>query len=424
MQNNNDPEEKIRKAIAALGIAETNSYANFMKKYRNLALKFHPDKHGLKNEQLSKKTTEIFKNIGVAYTELKNRKNNWNTVISTAQRNGWPESKTGNYEKRLHPSSPRSQNRPARTASGRNSNINSNGPNNNANARPNTNTNARPNANANRPINNNNNGPRNTSYSMTGNNIIQNGNMRPPTRPNANANANARPNASSARPNASSARPNASSARPNANSRSPPPKRNTTYATRRIIQNDLRTPKKPSFFSRLFARFFGGAPKIDPRMFGRPIVDGMFWEHRTDETRMIKIVLTKKEAMKEIQFFARASPSVVAKVHDLFRYGDMHAIVMERVDVQTKRPVTCEDAARIRKIARSLHSAGIAHYCLDGYHLGRKRDGSGELVVVGFEHAEMFDKPVTPEMHDRVMRRDRKPLSDFNVPDLLSSFSC
>jgi len=419
MQNNDPNQEiqKIRKAIAALGIAETNSYENFKRKYKKASLEFHPDKKNRTNQRIVDEATEIFKEIGTAHTELKNRKDDWNAMIRAGRldNGSWPASKMENYEKRLHPSTPRSHNRPAR--SGRNND----GPRNtsyamtgnniiqNGNLRPTAKPNSSYAMTGNNIIQNGNmrptaktkakgtvnNGPRNTSYAMTGNNIIQNGNLRP------NAANNARTNVPS----------------------SPPPKRNTTYATRRIIQNDLRMPKKPSFFSRLFARF-RGAPKIDPRMFGRPIVNGIFWEHRTDETRMIKIVLKKKEAMKEMEIFARASPSVVAKVHNIFRYGDMHAIVMERVDVQTKRPVTCEDAARIRKIARSLHSAGIAHYCLDGYHLGRRRGGSGELVVVGFEHAEMFDKPVTPEMHDRVMRRDRKPLSDFNVPDLLSSFSC
>jgi hypothetical protein len=399
---NNDPEEKIQKireAIAALGIAETNSYDNFKRKYKKASLEFHPDKQNRTDQRIVDEATEIFKNIGAAHTELKNRKDNWNAVIRAGRldNGSWPASKMENYEKRLRPSTPRSQNRPARNFS-----------------------------------NNNNNNTRssgNTSYAMSGNNIIQNGNMRPPTRPSAATNNNARPNSSYTMSGNNiiqngNMRPPAAAANNNARANTFPPKRNnTSYATRRIIQNDLLAPKKPSFFSRLFARFFGGAPKIDPRMFGRPIAD-MFWEHAIDETRMIKIVPTKKAAMKEIQFFSRANPSIVAKVYDLYRYGDAHAIVMDRVDVQRRSPATCEDAARISKIVESLHSTGIAHYCLDGYHLGRSSKRGGEFVVVGFEHAVMFDTPVTPEMHDRVMRRDRKPLSDYKVPILLSSFSC
>ena len=180
----------------------------------------------------------------------------------------------------------------------------------------------------------------------------------------------------------------------------------------------------------LIERLFGvgrKTPLVDDRIFGAKILvgDDQMYEYALDSSKktMIRVFATKKAARREMEFIARADPRTVPRVYEMFKHypSGRYVIFMERLYFDG--PLRCADVARIQKIVESLHSRGIAHYCIDGSHLGR-RGGKGPLVVFGFEHAVQFGKPVTPRDHDRVMRRDSRPLSDLNGPILLTSVLC
>jgi len=228
---------------------------------------------------------------------------------------------------------------------------------------------------------------------------------------------------------------------------------NTRYGLGRndIVQNDLKPNGKnmgtqtdnntarpryaPQQRIGLIERLFGvgrKTPLVDDRIFGAKILgDGDLYEYALDSAKktMIKIFATKKAARREMEFVARADPRTVPRVYEMFKHypSSKYVIFMERLRFDDG-PLQCADVARIQKIVESLHARGIAHYCIDGAHLGRRIGNNNKkrnpLVVFGFEHAALFGKPVTPRDHDRVMRRDSKPLSDLNGPVLLASVLC
>ena len=183
----------------------------------------------------------------------------------------------------------------------------------------------------------------------------------------------------------------------------------------------------------LIERLFGvgrKTPLVDDRIFGVKILGDDLYEYALDSAKktMIKVFATKKAARREMEFVARADPATVPRVYEMFKHypSKKYVVFMERLRFDDG-PLRCADVARIEHIVASLHARGIAHYCIDGAHVGRRignNNKSSPLVVFGFEHAALFPKPVTRADHDRVMRRDSKPLSDLNGPVLLASVLC
>ena len=467
-------------ALETLGARPGNSYDVVHKKYKNLALRHHPNKGG---------DGEQFKKIQEAWNLLKNLKNSWNGAIPgtpdenifethlramrkvgvdrrNSYRNAlakfdafdnksnanvkktktfmkqflndeaWPQYMS-EIMKNAYDASNRTSSMPypegifqndlskkpetQTNNNGKNTQTNNNNgtrtTNNNKGTRTANNTNKGANNTNETRTANNNKGTRTannmkTNYSLSGNGIIQN-NLSMPTNYGLSGNSIIQNNLTKNNV-------------PMPKNMGPMPKTNN-------MPKNMGPMPKPNAARRptvgLIERLFGvgrKTPLVDDRIFGAKILVGDdLYEYALDSSgkTMIRIFATKKAARREMEFIARADPRTVPRVYEMFKHypSGRYVIFMERLYFDG--PLRCADVARIQKIVESLHSRGIAHYCIDGKHLGR-RGGKGPLVVFGFEHAVQFGKPVTPRDHDRVMRRDSRPLSDLNGPILLTSVLC